>query len=1291
MSSDKSDEANNLVTKLKADGSARDECDLGKVFINYKSILSELPAKDRGTFSLNVLCILCRNLEKVPTWCDRISNKELLELSIDCLRQTRVLKNTEQVKTLACVYHIHKHIVRQNTSAPPELMLKLSYMPFEVKCDNLLKEYYKTYWSILADRFVYIEKLKSSRLSIVKLLPKLNEDITTIIKTVLRSFRESCEATEKLGYRRVMDVMYPYIAQLLRLHMEYYILHFNEKSWKEHFDVPIQVSCLGIVRFLIKKLGKAQQMSKCEGCNIRSGLHDALRLSFLSKSLVSGSISQDLDVAQLLPTYISVVQAQYAMLSELNKLGCPNQAKCLRKLQTDVHNTAIALNKAHLYEHSIKLFNTYLKAEIQCVRSDAEFKNVARALYNKSISELDCKLYEEALKSAYLSLAFSGKEGLTSVKYMSLVMDIKAKSLKSFEDDEESEGDKLQRLSVLGACKLLADSSEYGNLKPFFSTLRFSELLKHEFSMYVKLWPSIVPIAGVWLSLNELLTLRNSSWLAVENEETLLWSLYQVVLETPMAVRTIHNEHYKSIVGELLQRFEEKPAGSFDEMAVHATLLFLQSEYDIAEASQKYGWKATGPILDPDLAPVTRTLPLEHQALLPAFRAVNIWTDALPHLEKAAASKLLHCCLQIAELFVQHLLNMFRHVQGLQLAHVCCELARRLDAKEEYVRNAGVILFYASKPCQMTEELISTAAGYWSELMKTSETLETALVFACELATFYQKCGSEGTAAMLLQFAQARLLEALDTQTGINLDLAIGRLLEWARAPCILSRANAAHRHYLAIGSSGSRWCARAWRGQAARGAGAAAGRAACAAAVALRLWRRARASAAASLPASAALQAARLHASLADPHCPDAQVKIDNRLKHSLGLQPTNETQPQCRPTGEGRKGGPGLVPLGALGAQIEGVREGPARQRARKCPSPGYGVAPPFRAPEFLGHGSGCECYACAAPYSAVLAFRACALEAAVYYRSGEFAVAADYFAGAFRVLAMCEEHLERMGGGAGDRFQGWLLQTVGDLYREDLRRFEAEATLEAALFEMARGERADDKLVRVHEMALEWQPCGHLANEVANCLVAAARLTRAERKRVAAGLEVEMEALRLSPAPEPAKTPETRPAKQERAPNRTVADEELPAIKRKVIRLNLDEDSADEAPEAPEAQAPPPRSRFKVPVPSLQRPALEAATPRPKPQPLAGPPTPHLLFSTPCATSPERFFTPMTSVKSYSRRGAAVKNLESEFSTPVARADKENKVIEKPKTRGRARADAKRSLHRATSPGALPSQKR
>lgn len=62
MSGDKFDKANSLIAKLKAHGTESDSCNLKEVYESYKSILTELPAKDRGSFSLNVLCILCRYL-----------------------------------------------------------------------------------------------------------------------------------------------------------------------------------------------------------------------------------------------------------------------------------------------------------------------------------------------------------------------------------------------------------------------------------------------------------------------------------------------------------------------------------------------------------------------------------------------------------------------------------------------------------------------------------------------------------------------------------------------------------------------------------------------------------------------------------------------------------------------------------------------------------------------------------------------------------------------------------------------------------------------------------------------------------------------------------------------------------------------------------------------------------------------------------------------------------------------------------------------------------------------------
>lgn len=58
-------EANNFIARLKADGSSKDVFDLDQINQEYKTVLTNLGAKDRGSFSLNVLCILCRYVRTV--------------------------------------------------------------------------------------------------------------------------------------------------------------------------------------------------------------------------------------------------------------------------------------------------------------------------------------------------------------------------------------------------------------------------------------------------------------------------------------------------------------------------------------------------------------------------------------------------------------------------------------------------------------------------------------------------------------------------------------------------------------------------------------------------------------------------------------------------------------------------------------------------------------------------------------------------------------------------------------------------------------------------------------------------------------------------------------------------------------------------------------------------------------------------------------------------------------------------------------------------------------------------
>lgn len=484
----------------------------------------------------------------------------------------------------------------QTSSVPPELVLKLSFMPFEFDDSNLLKDYCKTYWSILCDRLTYIEKLKTLKMPIVKLMLKLTEDIiktiniydmvqfctnllqflikkihfifnewpkdlndmfgqifdriskkdlknfkslpekesldlyvklndilyivtdnslrnnfnhsaldivtrvcisllghrpdmfhcfqtfylnsfscifkdesnSALIENVLNSLLVSCQMTEKLGYKHTLHLTYPFISQLLRLFIEDIV---NEKDCKDYFNETVQENCLVLMRFLIKKLEKTNQLLKCENCKAKSGLHDALRLSFLVKHFITISTNNGIVIKNFISIYYEIVEQQYVILKDLRRLDCFNHEKYFRKLQTDVHNTAILLNKCQFYDFSIKLFELYLKNELKNIRSDAELKNISRALYNKSICELDFKLYNESLQNAYLSLIFSLPDGLNSEKYMNLVMDIKAKALKSLTEDDESND--LQMTSILDVCKLLYDDNLYGNLKPFMKNLKF--------------------------------------------------------------------------------------------------------------------------------------------------------------------------------------------------------------------------------------------------------------------------------------------------------------------------------------------------------------------------------------------------------------------------------------------------------------------------------------------------------------------------------------------------------------------------------------------------------------------------------------------------------------------------------------------------------------------------------------------------------------------------------------------------------------------------------------------------
>ena len=286
---------------------------------------------------------------------------------------------------------------------------------------------------------------------------------SSLIENGINNLLVSFEITEKLSYKNTLHLTYPYISQLFRLFLDNIL---NEKS-KEFITVTVQESCLKLITFLIKKLKKTTQLLKCEKCKAISGLHDSLRLSFVIKNFIIISAENKIDILNNMSIYYEIVEQQYLILNELKSLGCPNHEKYFRKLQTDIHNSAILLYKTQIYEYSIKLFEIYLRNELVNIKNDVDLKNISRALYNKSICELDLKLYESSLKNAFLSLIFALPDGLSSEKFLSLVIDIKSKALKNNENND------LQMMSVLNVCESLYDDSLYGNLKPFIKNLKF--------------------------------------------------------------------------------------------------------------------------------------------------------------------------------------------------------------------------------------------------------------------------------------------------------------------------------------------------------------------------------------------------------------------------------------------------------------------------------------------------------------------------------------------------------------------------------------------------------------------------------------------------------------------------------------------------------------------------------------------------------------------------------------------------------------------------------------------------
>ncbi|XP_063544188.1 uncharacterized protein LOC134752408 [Cydia strobilella] len=1362
-------EANDFIAKLKADGSANDLHDLDKVYANYKELLEILPSKDKGTFSLNVLCILCRNIDKVPSWRDKIDTKALLTLSIDCVRQTRGLEKPERVKVLACVYHIHKFIVRQPSHPPPELVLKLSYMPFEYEQDNLLSEYCKTYWNLLADRLMFIEKFKTGRRAIIKLLPKLIEDIQKVIliydsvqfcntilvfllkklhflyntahakelnksfgmifeslslkkdvksfkkltekemlelfvkfsdcfyviaenatklnfqdsvltaavrscipfighapelfhclqtfylnsfcciltdndnpsinETVLNSLIISCETTEKMGYLKAMRATYPYINQLLRVFIEYNLskLTLTEET---------QETCLKLIILLLDKLKDTEQLLKCDNCKIKSGLHDALRLSFMAKNFVSVCLNSKLDVNMILQPYLMIIKKQHSILTDLCRLGCSNHEKYLRKLQTDIHNTAILLNKSENYNSAIQLFDLYLRHEFLHFKAAQDFKNISRALYNKSICELDCRMYEKALLDGFLSLVFAQPEGLSSEKYMGLVMDVKAKALKGCDDEE------LQMITVLDACNVAVERKLYGNLKPFFSHLEFNTLLHHEFTLYGRLWPSLSPVAGVWRALHFLSSGKRYAWMCVVTSHP-VWSsmavishvagvwralhylssgkryawmcaqppsldtLYSVILHTPTVVRTIHSAQLSAILSSILDKMAR--TGDVKIQVIEATLMFLKAEMDLTDAAVKYEWKIKDQSIDPDLVPCCRTLEQEHKALRPALRGVKLWTEVLSRLD-AVPQDFLTSPLLVLRVMLQQLLHV-RSVYALQLAHVALRVSQHLQDRQVsivyyivlrvmlqqllhvrsvYALQLAHVALRVSQHLQDRPAYLEAAGVILSRAYRPSEHLRRILSVAAEWAARMMEDERTREAALVFlcdaaifyhntkqAAASAKLIRVV--QAGLlneidSMPIAIGRVLDAQALYGDLSASVNAQRHYLTVGNNETTWCLRQRRSLLLKQSIFSASLRAVSLSRSLRLRRRGRAAAACALgSASAEARLAVCVAAMDPSRCDVARVTIDQRLKHIVGLQ-SNECALQI-PIQNDPKTAPSTP-------QLEAVRDARIPKKYQTSPSIPIEYVAAFKTPEFFDHDAKCECYACETPSIFILACQLLGMEASVYYRGREFDVAKNYFNGVIENFCDVESKMKAAMRKLREKFEKYVVDIIEKSLEKELFNVELEVLIEAAYYELSQKNyaKSDDYIyVRISEILQAADVDGYTKNEIMNLMTASEILRSSDniQDRVA-DIENDLENLKLTPTKEILKTPEAKLSQPPVFDKVIVSKDELPDLKCKIPALNFDEPEEQIVPEK--------KINFKIPIPITNKAVLETITPRP-----------------------------------------------------------------------------------------------
>lgn len=459
-------------------------------------------------------------------------------------------------------------------------------------------------------------------------------------------------------------------------------------------------------------------------------------------------------------------------------------------------------------------------------------------------------------------------------------------------------------------------------------------------------------------------------------------------------------------------------------------------------------------------------------------------------------------------------------------------------------------------------------------------------------------------------------------------------------------------------------------------------------------------------------------------------QAEIDNRLKHILGLQPSNEIQPGLT------KKNPDV--LFSPKAEIETMRDNMLFKKTQSSPSIPCNSVHAFKIPEFFLHDNRCRCYACRTPSCFSMACRTFYLEASMYFRAKEYEIAENYFAGVFKILDISEGRLKNLIEYYRSKFESFIVDLVSHMLFDEFKSLRLQVLVEASYFELAKGsyDLVDSNIVSIHEIMQDLDSVNeYLSNDILNLMTASACLRKMVKIPTEIGIEDDLEGLTLSPVKhiDILQTPESKRLPVNVKTQKTVVkDEDIPKKRRVVAKFKLDDDSSDEIEGRDKKKI---VEDFKVPSLVTTKHVLEAATPVSKtksvPHILLTQPsqeavisfkfkleksnlrpvapvsnsvkrdvtprqsrprsvkqlsqastsngTPKVEFYTPLATSPEQFFTPMTSVKTYSKKGVTgniIKNLEKEF------VDKENV---------REVQNRRKALHRATSPGKLPAPER